>query len=79
MRWRVVPTRANGQLGLRLLPVDDEARAFAAHGIIVLTLDGARIAELIAFLEPEAFARFGLPDAMTPSLTSGDQAAHTAT
>jgi hypothetical protein len=27
----------------------------------VLTMDGARIAELIAFLEPEAFRHFDLP------------------
>ena len=35
---------------------------FAAHDVIVLTLDAAgRIAELIAFLEPEAFRHFDLP------------------
>ena len=32
------------------------------HGINVLTLRGERIAEMTAFLTPEAFARFGLPD-----------------
>jgi hypothetical protein len=28
----------------------------------VLTLRGAEIEEIIAFLTPDAFARFGLPD-----------------
>jgi hypothetical protein len=28
--------------------------------VIVLTMDGARIAELIAFLDADAFPRFGL-------------------
>ena len=36
--------------------------AFAAHDVVVLALDAAgRIAELIAFLEPEAFRHFDLP------------------
>ena len=61
MRWRVVPARASGQLAFGFYLWSDEKGAFAAHDIIVLTLDGARIAELIAFLEPEAFRHFGLP------------------
>ena len=62
MRWRVVPARASGQLAVRLLPVERrDAAPSRAHDIIVLTLDGARIAELIAFLEPEAFRHFDLP------------------
>jgi RNA polymerase sigma-70 factor (ECF subfamily) len=47
--------------GLRLYRWSDEEGAFVAHDIIVLTLDGARISELVAFLEPDAFRRFGLP------------------
>ncbi len=79
MRWRVVRARANGQLAFGHYLWDDEQRSFLAHGVNVLTLDGASIAEITAFLTPELFERFGLPDAMTPSLTSGDQAAHIAT
>ena len=60
-RWRVVPARASGQLGFGFYRWSDESRTFAAHDIIVLTMDGARIAELVAFLEPEAFRHFGLP------------------
>ena len=61
MRWRVVPARASGQLAFGFYLWNDEKGAFAAHDIIVLTLDGARITELIAFLEPEAFRHFALP------------------
>ncbi len=61
VRWRVVPARASGQLAFGFYLWSDETGAFAAHDIIVLTLDGARIAELIAFLEPEAFRHFALP------------------
>ena len=61
-RWRVVATSASGQPAFGLYRWSDEAGAFVAHDIVVLTLDTAgRIAELIAFLEPEAFAGFGLP------------------
>jgi RNA polymerase sigma-70 factor (ECF subfamily) len=60
-RWRVVPARASGQLAFGFYRWSDETRTFAAHDIIVLTMDGARIAELVAFLEPEAFRHFDLP------------------
>jgi RNA polymerase sigma-70 factor, ECF subfamily len=60
-RWRVVPARASGQLAFGFYRWSDATRSFAAHDIIVLTMDGARIAELVAFLEPEAFRHFELP------------------
>ena len=61
MRWRVVPARASGQLSFGFYLWSDETGRFAAHDIVVLTMQGARIAELTAFLEPEAFRHFGLP------------------
>jgi RNA polymerase sigma-70 factor (ECF subfamily) len=63
MRWRVVPARASGQLSFGFYRWSEETGTFAAHDIIVLTMDGARIAELTAFLEPRAFPHFGLPAA----------------
>jgi RNA polymerase sigma-70 factor (ECF subfamily) len=63
-RWRVVPTRANGQLAFGQYIWSDEMERFLPHGINVLTLDGPKIAEITAFLTPEAFERFGLPDAI---------------
>jgi RNA polymerase sigma-70 factor (ECF subfamily) len=61
-RWRVLPTRANGQLGFGLYAWDEEREVFAAHGITVLTLDGEHIAEITAFLDAELVVRFGLPE-----------------
>src|SRR6185312_11131297 len=55
MRWRVVPAPASGQLSFAFYLWSEEARAFVAHDILVLTMDGARIAELTAFLDPQAF------------------------
>ena len=59
---RVIPTRANGQLAFAHYNWDADREVFLPEAFDVLTLDGAKIAELTAFLEPEAFARFGLPD-----------------
>jgi RNA polymerase sigma-70 factor (ECF subfamily) len=60
-RWRVVATSASAQPAFGLYRWSDEEGAFVAHDIIVLTLDGARITELIAFLDRDAFRRFDLP------------------
>jgi RNA polymerase sigma-70 factor (ECF subfamily) len=65
-RWHHLPTRANGQpsLGAYLL---DAPGTGHAHAIQVLALDtNARISDITAFHTPEAFARFGLPDAVLP-------------
>jgi RNA polymerase sigma-70 factor (ECF subfamily) len=63
-RWRLVPVRANGQLAFGHYEWRAERGAFVAHAIDVLTLSGDRIAEITAFMDPQAFAGFGLPDAL---------------
>jgi RNA polymerase sigma-70 factor (ECF subfamily) len=63
-RWRLLPARANGQLGFGAYVWDEETHAFMAHGINVLTLRGAQIEEITAFLTPDAFQGFGLPHAI---------------
>ena len=62
--WRLQPTRANGQLALAQYIWDPEKALFAPHGIAVLTLRGEQIAEITAFLEPEAVAPFGLVEGL---------------
>jgi RNA polymerase sigma-70 factor (ECF subfamily) len=64
-RWRLVPVRASGQVAFGHYRWDGEKGSFVAHGVNVLTLDGARIAEITAFLTPEVFGRFALPDEIT--------------
>jgi RNA polymerase sigma-70 factor, ECF subfamily len=61
-RWRLIPASANGQVAFGHYSWDGNTGSFVPHGVNVLTLRGARIAELTAFLTPEAVARFGLPD-----------------
>ena len=66
LRWRVLPAPASGQVGLGYYLYSEESGSFLPHGVNVLALRGAQIAEIIAFLTPETFGRFGLPDQIQP-------------
>ena len=59
---RYLPTRANGQLALGAYALDPGGGRFRPIALDVLTLRGARIAEIIAFRTPAVFRSFGLPD-----------------
>lgn len=57
---RMIPVEANGQPAFALY-VADEHGVHHAHAIHVLTVDGTRVAHVVAFLDPAMFALFGLP------------------
>jgi RNA polymerase sigma-70 factor (TIGR02960 family) len=59
-RYRTVATRANGQPAFGLYARDRDDRVFHALGLIVLTLSGNRVRELIRF-DNALLPRFGLP------------------
>jgi RNA polymerase sigma-70 factor, ECF subfamily len=65
--WRLVPTRANGQLAFGHYIREEHGGGFVAHHVTVLTLRGDQVTELAAFLTPEIHRLFGLPDALEPS------------
>jgi RNA polymerase sigma-70 factor (ECF subfamily) len=65
-RWRVVATRANGQPALGHYVWEEDVGSFRPHSVNVLTMRGARIAEITAFLDSGAVVRFGLPDEIRP-------------
>ena len=60
-RARLVATHADGRPALATSMWRAERRAFVAHDIVVLTMDGGRIAEITAFLTDGIFETFGLP------------------
>src|SRR5262249_59977112 len=60
-RFKLVPTRANGQPAFGCYLRDDTAPIARAHGLIVLTLAGEHIAEITRFLDNSVLPRFGLP------------------
>ena len=66
-RWHLIPTRANGQLAFALYAWDDQTQTFKPRAVDVLTLRGAQIQEITAFLTPSAVRNFDLPATLPPS------------
>jgi RNA polymerase sigma-70 factor (ECF subfamily) len=60
-RYRVAPTRANGQPALGCYLPDGRRATARAAGLMVLTMRGDRIAAITWFGNPAVMARFGLP------------------
>ncbi len=65
IRWRLIPARANGQLAFGLYAWDDQTQTFMPRAVDVLTLRGAQIQQITAFLTPDAFRGFDLPTRLT--------------
>jgi RNA polymerase sigma-70 factor, ECF subfamily len=65
-RWRVLPTSANGQPAFGHYIWREEAGAFVANELSVLTLAGDRIAGLTVFRDPLLLTRFRLPERIEP-------------
>ncbi|MBK8026945.1 MAG: sigma-70 family RNA polymerase sigma factor [Chloroflexi bacterium] len=59
-RWRLMPTRANGQIAYGLYRIAEDG-THRAYGIQVLTLYGGQIADIITFRDPALVACFSLP------------------
>ncbi|MCI2421641.1 sigma-70 family RNA polymerase sigma factor [Saccharopolyspora sp. K220] len=57
---RMIPTGANGQPAMAAYRRDDDGR-YWAHAIHVLTAATTGIVRIVAFLDPDLFAAFGLP------------------
>lgn len=62
VRWRLLPTRANGQLAFGHYVWREEAGAFLRRELSVVSLRGSEIAEITVFRTPESFAGFDLPE-----------------
>jgi RNA polymerase sigma-70 factor (ECF subfamily) len=61
---RYVAARANGQLANAAYRWNPEQGRFVPEALEVLTLEGARISEMTAFMRPDVFPSFGLPSAL---------------
>jgi RNA polymerase sigma-70 factor (TIGR02960 family) len=60
-RYRLVPTRANTQPAFATYRTDPHAPIAHATGVVVLTLEGERIAAITQFLDTSILSRFGFP------------------
>ena len=58
--WRVLPSHANGQLAFATYRVS-ETGVYEWHSMEVVTIKGDRIADIIAFIDPESYTAFGMP------------------
>jgi RNA polymerase sigma-70 factor (ECF subfamily) len=64
---RLVPARASGQVAFGAYRRDDQTGRFLPYALQILTLDGDRITELIAYVTPDAFHHFDLPSELPAS------------
>jgi RNA polymerase sigma-70 factor (ECF subfamily) len=60
-RYRLIPTRANGQPAFGSYYRDVHTPILRAHGLVVVTVARDGISALTRFLESSTLARFGLP------------------
>jgi RNA polymerase sigma-70 factor (ECF subfamily) len=60
-RWRILPSHANGQVSFACYLVSEETGAYEWHSMEVVSIRDDRIAEIVAFIDPEGYAVFGLP------------------
>jgi RNA polymerase sigma-70 factor (TIGR02960 family) len=65
-RFRLVPTRANGQPAFGCYLRDTHVPIAHAYGLMVLTLRGDRIAAITGFPDTSVFPHFGLPRTLRP-------------
>ena len=70
--WRHVATSANGQAAVGCYIHSAERQCYVPGVIDVLTIRGDRIATVTAFVTPEIFPRFALPESVP---LRGDEAA----
>jgi RNA polymerase sigma-70 factor (ECF subfamily) len=62
-RWRLRPTRANGQPALGVY--QQQAGPYHAYGIQAVTVDGHAIADIVTFRNPALLPRFNLPTTLS--------------
>ncbi len=63
-RWRLIPTTANGQPALAGYLREEPTGAFTPYCLYVLTVRASQIEDITAFVTPETFRRFDLPESI---------------
>jgi RNA polymerase sigma-70 factor, ECF subfamily len=63
---RYLPARANAQAANAAYRWDPDRSRYVAEALEVLTLEGSLVREMTAFMMPQLFSRFGLPDEIGP-------------
>jgi RNA polymerase sigma-70 factor (ECF subfamily) len=63
-RWRLLPTRANGQPAFGLYRRDEAAGVYVLYGVQVVTLAGGGVADITTFRNPALAPHFKFPPAI---------------
>ena len=61
-RWKLIPTRANGQIAFGLYRLNPSAGGYTPYAIQVLTFTDGQIADITTFRSPGLAAKFELPE-----------------
>lgn len=61
VRWRMIPTEANGQPALGCYEWNELSSSFDAHSVDVLAVRDGLVSGITSFLQPALLPRFGLP------------------
>lgn len=71
-RWRLLPTRANGQFAFGLYRRNDEDANYHAYGIQTIRITAGEIADILTFQNPSLAAYFALPLTLTGASVARD-------
>jgi RNA polymerase sigma-70 factor, ECF subfamily len=63
-RWRVLPSHANGQIAVACYLLAEDTGVYEWHSMEVIGVRGDRICEIVAFIDADSHAVFGLPATM---------------
>jgi RNA polymerase sigma-70 factor (ECF subfamily) len=63
-RWKFLPTHANAQPAAGLYMRDEARKAYLPFTIHVISADHGRVGNILSFIHPTLFPRFGLPETM---------------
>ena len=61
-RWKLIPTRANGQIAFGLYRLNPSVGAYTPYAIQVLTFVDGAIADITTFRSPGLAGKFGLAE-----------------
>lgn len=70
-RWKLLPTRANGQPAAGVYQRAEPSGSYHPFSLHLLSFAQGRCVQVISFIEPELFGRFGLPSQLAPTTHAG--------
>jgi RNA polymerase sigma-70 factor (ECF subfamily) len=73
VRWRFIGVRANGQEAFGTYAWDAHHGAFVATALDLVRIRGGLVTDVVSFLTPDVFSRFGLPPEISEGMAARDR------